>query len=327
MTPDAITLQIERCLDPIINRDSCCALIGFPNHANVGDSAIWLGELDYLSSRGVNVNYVCDFKNYNRHILNRCHPDGLILIHGGGNLGDLWKNQQQLRETVLNDFPHRTVIQLPQSIHFTKHENAVRAASIIRAHRDFILLVRDHSSFVFAKRYFKCPTHLCPDMAFFISPARRQKLPVEADNHTILLIRTDKEAATPAVQFQITDFQPLDWPKDIWTRGSALYKLTNRIESIPCAVLWRLAQQIRCKEASKMAAMRLARGLVFLAGAERIVTDRLHGVILALLIGRKVFAFDNTYGKVSSYISTWMKGTPNLRLCITVEEIMERRRD
>ena len=42
---------VHDVLDPLIPRGSQVALFDFPNHSNVGDSAIWLGEQAYLSTR------------------------------------------------------------------------------------------------------------------------------------------------------------------------------------------------------------------------------------------------------------------------------------
>ena len=72
-------------LDPLIPERARCALIDFPAHPNVGDSAIWLGERAYLRQRGVNVAYTCDIKNYSKSHLERSIGDGTILINGGGN--------------------------------------------------------------------------------------------------------------------------------------------------------------------------------------------------------------------------------------------------
>jgi pyruvyl transferase EpsO len=39
---------------------------------------------------------------------------------------------------------------------------------------------------------------------------------------------------------------------------------------------------------------------------DRVYTNRLHAMILALLLGRDVVAFDNLYGKSSRYINAWL---------------------
>jgi hypothetical protein len=42
----------------------------------------------------------------------------VILLSGGGNLGDFWVEHQRLREHVVQDFPRHKIIQLPQTMFF-----------------------------------------------------------------------------------------------------------------------------------------------------------------------------------------------------------------
>jgi exopolysaccharide biosynthesis predicted pyruvyltransferase EpsI len=44
-------------------------------------------------------------------------PDDPILLHGGGNFGDVWPGFQRFREQVIRESPNRRIIQLPQTIH------------------------------------------------------------------------------------------------------------------------------------------------------------------------------------------------------------------
>jgi exopolysaccharide biosynthesis predicted pyruvyltransferase EpsI len=56
------------------------------------------------------------------------------------------------------------------------------------------------------------------------------------------------------------------------------------------------------------AAQRLATGVALLAPGETIVTDRLHAMLIALQMGRRVIAIDNANGKLTSYAATWFEG-------------------
>ncbi len=58
---------------------------------------------------------------------------------------------------------------------------------------------------------------------------------------------------------------------------------------------------------------RVERGLRLLARGELIVTDRLHGHILALLLGIPHVVLDNDYGKVGAYIAAWTQRSPLVR--------------
>ena len=54
----------------------------------------------------------------------------------------------------------------------------------------------------------------------------------------------------------------------------------------------------------------------------RIVTDRLHGHILALLLGIRHIILDNDYGKVAAYHAAWTAGSPLVRQAATAEEAL-----
>ena len=123
------------------------ALVDFPDHANVGDSAIWLGATTFFRRQhGVAPRYVASIPAFSPAALRRAHPEGPILIHGGGNFGDLWPRHQAFREHLLETFPDRLVVQLPQSVHYGDARLADRTARVIARHGNVRLLVRDRPS-------------------------------------------------------------------------------------------------------------------------------------------------------------------------------------
>ena len=84
--------EIDEALAPLVPRKKC-ALLDFPHHPNVGDSAIWVGEHMFLSKLGVKPAYVCTAENRDWNSIERAiGDDGTIFIHGGGNFGDVWPN-------------------------------------------------------------------------------------------------------------------------------------------------------------------------------------------------------------------------------------------
>ena len=176
-----------------------CALVGFPDSSNVGDSAIWMGELAWLRDAGVRVAYRCHERDYDANILAQRSPNGLILLHGGGNLGDLWPRLQRLREKVIQDFPQRSIVQLPQTIHFGDRGALEQARAVFDDHPDLTIMVRDTTSFDFARREFRCRTELCPDMAFYLGALSSGRV---KDVDVLWLRRTDLEAVPESHDLQ-----------------------------------------------------------------------------------------------------------------------------
>ena len=101
--------RIHEALAPVAPSSPGYALLAFPDHQNVGDHAIWLGETAWLERRGHgSPTYVCSADTYSAEALRSSAPDGPIFLHGGRNFGDLWPVHQRFGERVRQDFPDRT---------------------------------------------------------------------------------------------------------------------------------------------------------------------------------------------------------------------------
>jgi exopolysaccharide biosynthesis protein PssK len=110
------------------------AILDCPDIRNCGDSAIWLGEINYLNDRyGKRQDYVSRMHDFSPRDLERITPTGPIFIHGGGNFGDVWAGAQDFRGRVLEHLPNRRMIQFPQSIHFQSWERAEKTGADHRA--------------------------------------------------------------------------------------------------------------------------------------------------------------------------------------------------
>ena len=170
------------------------ALLDFPNHPNVGDSAIWLGAVAFLRGQGLDIVYACDPRKYDPTKLSSLIGDGPILLNGGGNFGDIWSSYQKFRHAVLQDFPDNAIIRLPQSIHFGSVDGVAATRELIERHGNFKLFVRDPKSLAFAREQLAASNpEMCPDMAFMLG---RLRAPVPVDRDVLFLKRTDKERCT-----------------------------------------------------------------------------------------------------------------------------------
>jgi exopolysaccharide biosynthesis predicted pyruvyltransferase EpsI len=257
-----------------------CALLDFPSYANVGDSAIWLGQLEFLRSRGAELVYTSDIHDYRRDELLQRLGAGIALISGGGGFGDRYRDHQRLRERIVSDLPENPIVQLPQSIEFRDPRHAERSASVFRQHAAFTLLVRDQASHRYA-RDIGLQAKLCPDAAFALPPLPSYPDPC-AD--ILWLSRSDDEKAVDPGQ----ELHPIDWTRD---------RLIDR-------VLHR-APVGRARLRERLARGRLERGLRLLSQGRIVITDRLHGHILSLLLGRPNVVLDTANSKMKHFVQTW----------------------
>jgi exopolysaccharide biosynthesis predicted pyruvyltransferase EpsI len=303
--------KIDEALTPLFAGKKY-ALIDFPHHPNVGDSAIWQGEQIFLSKLGIKPAYVCATRNCDWNVMERAiGPDGTILIHGGGNFGDVWPEHQQLREEALDRFPDHAVLQLPQTVHFSDQNQADRTAAKIRKHGKFTLAVRDRKSLDFARERFECNVVLCPDMAFCIGPIEAAG---PSDNRILLLLRSDKEkkdhsSAEPILQSP--DLVCTDWLTESHD-GTRLRSAGGVFANV---LRGKAATTLRGNYYNALAAVRLRRGLDLLASFRYIVSDRLHVHILSTLLDRHHALLDNNYGKLSSFTEAWKTNWDGMQLC------------
>lgn len=298
---------INTCLSDLVDLSGRYALLDFPNHYNIGDSAIWLGELAYFDQGRSRPTFVSEIRTYKEDRMLAAIGDGQILLHGGGNFGDIWPGYRQFREDMLTRHRGRPIVQMPQTIHFKSQENIDSTARAIEQHGNFTLLVRDKKSLEFARRWFQCEVRLCPDMAFCIGPVAR---PVP--QHDLLLnLREDQEVGAPhdtSRAMSRPNVVKADWPLE----DEADYqRRTKRAAVVKALLRGNVGGRAKMTELTyrERAEQRFERGVKLLSSAKQVITDRMHGHIMCLLLDADHCVLDNSYGKTSSFIEAW--GTVN----------------
>jgi exopolysaccharide biosynthesis predicted pyruvyltransferase EpsI len=307
--------QIRATLDPLLEGESKFALVGFPNHSNVGDSAIWLGQLAYLRRRGGRVAYMCDEWSYDPGELARRLGDGTILIAGGGSLGDVWPDYERLREDVVERFHGNRIVQLPQTINFKEAANLERARGVLSAHPDFTLLARDRPSLEIATSQLGCTAQLCPDMAFALGPLDKERTPADG---VLALVRSDEETSGARERLAGSELERDDWP----TQPTALRGTSRKLG----ALVGRHPRPFRhlapplYRLYDRLADERLNAGREVLTRRRAVVTDRLHGHIMCVLLGVPHVCVDTGFGKIGGYAEAWTGGCELVHLAGSPEE-------
>jgi exopolysaccharide biosynthesis predicted pyruvyltransferase EpsI len=294
--------------------DAPFALLDFPDHPNVGDSAIWLGTTAFFREyRGAQPAYVASTRNLSESELRDAVPDGPIFIHGGGNFGDLWPRHHEFRERLLERFPDREIIQLPQSIHFEDPALAARTARLIARHGRFRLFARDRPSYEFATARFDCEVALCPDMALFLGPLDRK--PAEVD--VLYLLRTDKERMVREPVGPTGSYWVVDWLEDErasleLARFRSVLRELLRGRGDPNA--------LRIADYEATARARVRRGCRLLSAGRAVITDRLHGHLLCLLLGIPHAVLENSYGKLGRFLEIWTGGAAGVHRAASTDD-------
>jgi exopolysaccharide biosynthesis predicted pyruvyltransferase EpsI len=314
-------------LDQLLPAGSEVVLLDYPSHRNIGDHLIWLGQIAYLSRReDISVHYLSDRFGYSHGALARALPaDGVVLLSGGGNFGDIYPQVQRAREAVIEHFPAHRFIQLPQTVSFRGSESARPTAATLGRHPDFTLLARDRVSLEFAEAELPCKSELCVDAAFMLGPRPR----VSPDPELILwLARRDGESANapsrlPA-DLEVADWTDLDHDQRAWTNAyrrsrvwaTGLAELQAR--GVPLGSLG-----VRLTHAFDRTSWTHANaGFRWMSRGRALVTDRLHGHIMALLLGVPHVLLDNAHSKVKNFYETWTHTATGVHWADTPEQAL-----
>lgn len=319
LTTPALTTH-QDLMSGLINRhEELIRLVGersvqyldIPVHGNIGDLLIYLGTLEFLRKNAINIGATAAFFNHSGR-----RTDSVILLHGGGNFGDLYPAHQLFREKIISTHPENRIVVLPQSIHFESADNLRSAKHVISRHPDLHICVRDSESMKVAEQL-GARALLMPDMAHQLYPIT--PLSSSINGSTLRVRRTDKESLNET------------WPKSSHETDWPALVGEQRLKRIRHAVrLLNVAKRAGLKRAvaSHFAIWweRTARDWVNDATAlfsryETIATDRLHAHILACLMDKRSVVQDNSYGKNSSYLECWTGGSPLVTTSFAASEI------
>jgi exopolysaccharide biosynthesis predicted pyruvyltransferase EpsI len=314
-------ILLER-LRPIMAPERPVVLLDFPQQGNIGDSAIWAGEVAAL--KALNARRVaCDPwpGRLDPDRMRRTLPaDTVLLLSGGGNFGDLWPNHQRHRERVLAELKHFPVVQLPQSYHFRGTETLDRAKRLIEEHGRVTLMARDTGSFELIQQHFQAPTLLAPDMAFALGPQPR---PIQPVQEILWLSREDQEApegtrpsSPPGVG------EHVDWIDETRSSAGRLGGIVHRLAGLGV----RTPDHWRQAIGDQLARDRVDRGLRLLARGRIVVANRLHACLLSLLMGIPCFVSDTAQGKIGALLRTWMSPAEGPVVCSSEAEALLRGR-
>jgi exopolysaccharide biosynthesis predicted pyruvyltransferase EpsI len=300
----AVTARFTECLDRILGERF--ALLDWPNHRNVGDHMIWLGEKIALR-RYLGGDIVLEGSASDRVLaaVRELPTDVALVLHGGGNFGDLYPRHQHFREEIIRRFPDRVIVMMPQSLCFQDEAGLERCLALYDAHPALTVFIRDRASLerirasTADRRYV-----LAPDAALFLGevmPSLLDMAPPVARAEIVQLLRDDVEvhrdrpAPSP------------DWPCLDWLRRRNAPDPAYAERARTALARLGLAEWLS-SDLDRKSWEHLHYGMSILAQGRRVVTDRLHGHILALLMGKPHTLFDTNNGKIRAFHKTWSHG-------------------
>lgn len=285
------------------------ALLDYPNYLNPGDSAIWIGTRAILENiLGSAPSYVSTSKQFNAKACRAAISGGPVFFLGGGNFGSLYGKHNARRLKALKEIPGNAAIFLPFSIADSPSGGSGVLAEIIEAlsgHRKLRLFSRERKTCLDLRDRFGFNSVLCPDLSHFLSPLVEEKR-----RELLFLMRKDGE--------RLIDWHPRDATD--WRELPKMKRL-NRIKRLAALCP---PGHVRLQIYDVLATRKARIAMTAIGESRHVATDRLHGMILASMMGVPTEAYDNMTGKVSSYFDTWSEGLHgvsfmNVRLGLSLE--------
>ena len=179
------------------------------SHGNLGDSILHLAEVEAAALCGKSVAVTCRMREKSAwpacpppaQLLDSLGADPLILLHAGGNWGDVWPKEQRPRLDYLNRLDaglsarnsSARVVQLPQSLYYSDSHTRAQDEAALASLRNINLTIYARQASSLAHAPSPAPrlaVKLLPDMAFVLSPVTLPEPMVDV----LVIARIDKES-------------------------------------------------------------------------------------------------------------------------------------
>lgn len=278
-------------------------MIGTPVHGNLGDHAIAIAEEHFIGEVLPKWNYIevemPFYKSCKKRIRKIIHPDDLIIISGGGWMGNQWFHNERIIREIVQTYQDNEVVIFPQTIYYEPSKRMKKqieeAKRIYSSHKKLLMCLRDETSFQFAQEHGYERCIYVPDIALF---EKRDSFGLPRSN-ILLCKRADCEKC-------VTD--------ETWAEIEAFLKGKDERYKETTTVIGKVSLQNRRTAFDKK--------LLEFSRARLVITDRLHAMIFAAITGTPCVAFDNTSKKVSG-VYFWLQELPYIRCVKDAEQAKE----
>jgi pyruvyl transferase EpsO len=316
--------QLAASFSRLMPRGRVLALVGFPDHADCGDHAIWLGakrllERLGLGPPGAGLAYQCSAGTYDRDEMRAKLGDGTMLFLGGGGPG---RATLEFRKRVLKDFPANKAVVLPQLVSELDGET-LRQWAGASGHPDLTILAAGRKSEALLTRHLdsSARTALAADAAFLLGSHRRPAKPLY---DIVWVARTDEERSDEetesAARLSSQAAEKFELPR--FADGVDINLVVKHRPPTILLTDWhslffeneqaRLA--IRRLDFDARSEVYVTRALHLLSLGQVVITDRVHAHIFCLLMNIPHVLIDTASGKNADFHESWTSKSPLCKL-------------
>ena len=290
----------------MLAKENLVLIPGTPTHTNLGDSAITFAQQLFLKKCGIAEERIVEiglneYHIYRDFIERYLRKDTRIMHLGGGNMGSQWLNEEYLHRRLLKKFPQNRQVIFPQTIYYRQDEAGLReekaSVACYNGKANLTMVAREERSYEIMKQlYPDTEVLLVPDIVLSSGMEDYGVVPTQRRG-AILCMRKDTE-------------QSMD--------DAARHIIAGELEKQGLSCRWSdTHSDIDVTKETRRDMVRAK--MQEFAGAQIVVTDRLHGMVFSAVTGTPCIAFSNYNHKVKGTYQ-WIKYLPYIRYAETTEE-------
>ena len=296
----------ERFVRPFLQKNKngkkCVFLVLTPEHTNLGDHAIAKAEIELLENNNIEHVEITGKQleeMQNKRLLNLLnkHP---IIINGGGNLGTLWFEVEQLMRDIISANPKSPIFIFPNTFYYEDSEwgksELQRSVKLYNSHKKLHIYAREQFSFEKMLPLYR-DVKLVPDMVL----SQNECVENESREGCLLCLRNDCEK-TISEQEKAVLFEELTEIFGENIRYTDTHSPQNVLPQDRNEALELKYQEFR--------------------NAKLVITDRLHGMIFAAITGTPCIVINSKSPKVLGCYN-WIKELEYIKFCDDVKTVRE----
>ena len=274
------------------------------DYGNIGDLAITSAQTLFLVEHA-NFDHVVRIPisrttTLIHSIRQKINPDDLITIVGGGNMGLLYSDIEDLRQLVIRSFPRNRIVCFPQTLDWNESvesDHALsRIVSVYSRHPNLNVFARESITRgkleALFRPYANVHVGYAPDIVLSATAADLGSAVQTAPSGILLCLRDDRECALS--HNQRTELETVLTATGHSMEFTDTHAGGSQLDDARCARL--LAEKV-----DQFGAARL------------VVTDRLHGMILSVIAGTPCLVLPNANHKIHQTWKDWLGDAPHVR--------------
>lgn len=284
-------------------KSKCAFVFLAADYGNIGDIAISAAQREYLTSTLTEYTVLCIPISKTRLVIKsikkQIRAGDIVTTIGGGNMGSMYPDIEDLRQLIISSFPNNRIVCFPQTLDWDESAKSKQALKKIvktySQHQDIHIFARE--TITYAKlnelfyKYSNVNIGLAPDIV--MSSTAKILGADDCLEHSGVLrcLRNDKEVALTVSQYAMLD--------EALAKTELAINITDThaggagLDETYCAKL-------------------LADKLNQFCAANLVVTDRLHGMILSLLSGTPCLVLPNANHKIRQTQIDWLSTHPRV---------------